>query len=259
MTNKTQLNECKSILLKSGFLLPTTPEDIEYYERAFGSTLIVLPEEFNNPDFLFEDKNIECSQRSKVCEISSAPPKDYFKKLVLSAAIAGELYMEPTFGHVKFVKISYLCEQVCNMQLSTNYAKHAAGPLDPKRMYSVDAEFKKRKWFKIKARPGNKGYCYEPDINFSEYQKYYIGYFSQSSSLIIHVIELLRKKSSAFCEIVATFYFIWKELKIEKAVIDHAILVNRFYSWGIEKKKFSIVELNDALKWMEHEQIVPAD
>ena len=42
------------LLSENGFVLPTTEEDLIEYQNRFGTTDIILPEEVDNPDFLFE-------------------------------------------------------------------------------------------------------------------------------------------------------------------------------------------------------------
>lgn len=257
--NKTKPNTLHSLLLETGFLLPTSEEEIEKYEKIFGNTDVILPKEIDNPDFIFKQKSESDSLIKKPGRIVSNDLRknDHFKKLVLSAEIVSQLYSEPTFGRVKFVKISYLCEEVCNMKLSTNYGKYAAGPLDPKHIHSVDAEFKKRKWFMILERPGGKGYKYEPDINIEEYKKYYPRYFKNQDDLICKIIDRFRKKTTGFCEIVATLFFVWKKALSQDVVVDNELLISHFYNWGEQKKKFNESELREAIEWMNNEEIVP--
>ncbi len=260
-----------TLLKECGFVLPITEEDIVKYEETFGATEIILPEDIANPDFLFKgsEKILPVSKASpvkgKVISIEltkknhSALNKqnDYFKKLVLAAEIANQLYIEPTFGHKKFVKIEYLCTEICNMKLSTNYGKYAAGPLDPKHMYSVDAEFRRRGWFVITKRSGSYGYKYSPGQNIEGYKKYYTNYFKNQHDSINKIISLFRKMDSAFCEIVATLFYVWKEkLQFDRS-IDDELLIKAFYEWSEEKKRFSKKELFDGLIWMKSNEIVP--
>jgi hypothetical protein len=262
MSNKNQKktkSSIEAILLETGFRLPVTEEEIELYEKIFGTTDIILPKEMDNPSFLFDQPNESFNEKkgeTKVISIDT-PKNDYFKKLVLAAEIVNQLYSEYTFGHIKFVKINFICGEVCNMQLSTNYGKYAAGPLDPKHMHSVDAEFKRRKWFNVKKRENGYGFKYEPGENVDEYKKYYLGYFQNQASSINHLIELFRKKSTDFCEIVATLFFVWKNANDQSLVISNDLLMTHFYAWGEKKKRFIKEDLIKAIDWMEREQIVP--
>lgn len=248
-----------------GYLLPTDDEELEEFEQIYGTTQVIFPEHLKNSDFLLT-KQKKIGQKKELAKrtplkaksgfIKERGKNDYFKKIVLAAEIANELYMEPTFGHKKFVKILYLCEQVCNMQLSTNYKKFAAGPPDPKLMYSIDAEFKEQGWFRSVKREGY-GYKYEPLINVDKFKPYYLRYYAKNTTQISELIELFRKKESLFCEIVATLYAVWKELLDSNMDVVDASLIKGFYAWDEAKACFSIDQLKMGIKWMEENDIVP--
>lgn len=255
---KKETKSLESILLETGFRLPVTEDEVQKYEEIFGSTDVLLPKDIDSPDFLL-DKQIKVEKEKPETKVVSLDHKknDYFKKLVLAAEIAFQLYDEPTFGHKKFVKVNYLCEQVCAMQLSTNYVKYAAGPLDPKQMYTIDAEFKKRKWFIVTKRNGSWGYQYHPGENIDEYKKYYPRYFKSQEKFINRIINLFKKEDSDFCEIVATLFFIWKKGILENCKIEQDFLISEFYNWGEQKKRFKRNQLLNAIAFMQNEQIVP--
>jgi len=103
----------------------------------------------------------------------------YFKRVVLAAEIVSKLHAEPSLGRVKFQKLVYLCEHVCDMNLADRYVKQAAGPFDNKFMHSIGQEFSKNKWFAITREQGeNKfGYKFIPLENASSYKRYYLNYF----------------------------------------------------------------------------------
>lgn len=241
-----------------GYLLPTNDEELEEFEKIYGSTPIALPEHLKSPDFLFRKKD---GKKAKVIALKENFKKEkkrtkYFKNVVLAAEIASELHREPTFGHKKFVKVKYLCEEICNMQLDSNYGKYAAGPLDPKSMYSIDAEFKKQKWFKAEKRDSY-GYKYTPLENVDKYKQYYSRYYTNHINSIKKIIDLFRKEKSDFCEKVATLFFVWKENLSKNSRTDESTLFKGFYAWDESKKRFSESELSNAIKWMKENDIVP--
>lgn len=263
---KKQKEKLSSLLKKTGFLMPTTEEEVEENESAFGNTDILLPKEVDSPDFIFErlglkpgNKNV---QEKLTTDVNSQDElkknqNDYFKKLVLAAEIVNQLYEEPTFGHKKFVKVYFVCEKVCVLKLSTSYLQYAAGPLDPKHLYTIEAEFKKKKWFTVTKRKNGYGFEYAPDINVLEYQVYYSRYFKNQIETISNIIELFRKKSSDFCEIVATLLASWLKLLEKNISVDDEILFNEFYAWSKEKIKFKKPQLIKAVEWMRTNEIIP--
>jgi hypothetical protein len=270
LTDKEK-NALKEDLKHFGYLLPTNDEELEEFEKIYGTTQAMFPEHLKQPDFLFKNKtksgklisvqdeksSKKTSKKviSKKAPIKALPKNSYFRRLVLAAEIASQLHEEPTFGHIKFVKIQYLCEEVCNMQLKSHYEKFAAGPLDYKSMYSIDAEFKKRKWFNVFKT--NYGFKYEPLQNLDAYKKYYSNYYSNVSTQINNIIDLLKKEKSDFCEAVATLFAVWKENLSNKNRITESLLIKNFYEWSEAKKRFKKEYIVDAITWMKKHDIVP--
>ena len=250
-------NNLHSAWIKMGAPIPTTDDEVKYFEEVYGTTEIPIPIELTDPNNIHQiGATTNKKNKTQQKDSSKQNKNDYFKKLVLAAEIASQLHAEPTFGHVKFVKIYCICTEIGKMKLSTNYGKYAAGPLDPKLMYTIDAEFKRRNWFSIKK--SSFGYKYSPDVNSEDYKKYYNRYFSNHKSQIDHLINLFRKKESGFCEIVATLYFVWKDLLENKSIISEAFLFKGFYQWDQSKSKYKENELKAAFEWMNENEIVPA-
>lgn len=182
------------------------------------------------------------------------------RKMVLAAEIANQLYNEPTFGHVKFMKLLYLCEEVGNMELMTNYQKFAAGPFDNKLINSVDAYFKKQKWFRVEQvnTNGYMRYLYHPDVNVDKYKHLYDGYFGNQQQAISAIIGLFRKKDTKHCEIVATLYFVLKKLRERKSIISEPVLLKEFYGFHPAKQQYPPKLVVSKKEWMENEKLIPA-
>ncbi|PZR18285.1 MAG: hypothetical protein DI539_16300 [Flavobacterium psychrophilum] len=251
-----------------GYLLPTNDEELEEFNKIFGKTQVMFPEHLKRPSFLHGEQAVKKPEvsvqkaalvKAKASVKSSKTPaqikNDYFKKLVLAAEIAYQLHEEPTFGHVKFVKVFLLCDHVCNMKLSSAYGKYAAGPLDPKQMYSIDSEFKNRKWFSVTKT--DYGYRYHPGEKLDEYRTYYGRYFRNSSDGIARILSLFRKQKSDFCEIVATIFYLWKEYLDNHKLVNDASLIKDFYDWDEKKKRFPEKDILNAIAWMNENEITP--
>lgn len=266
-------NEKKNLqadMRRFGYLLPTNDEELEEFNKIFGKTQVMFPDHLKQPVF-FGDKNTSEKKgksipAQKANSVRKQPSikmekaklkvkNDYFKRIVLAAEIANQLHEEPTFGHVKFVKVFLLCDHVCNMKLNSAYGKYAAGPLDPKQMYSIDAEFKKRKWFSVKKSAY--GFRYKPDHKLDEYRTYYENYFKSSSDDIARLLNLFRKQRTDFCEIVATIFYIWKEYLENHKLVNDASLIKDFYAWDEKKKRFLEDDILNAMTWMNENGITP--
>ncbi|MBK8506148.1 MAG: hypothetical protein IPL46_30495 [Saprospiraceae bacterium] len=266
LLGREELDALKDDFRHSGYLLPTNDEEFEGFEQIYGSTQVIFPEHLKNPRFNKQEQEQlprqeppKESLEAKVVDnrTYSSSKNGYFRKIVLAAKIAHELYMEPTFGRVKFVKILFICEKIVQLELETKYRKYAAGPLDPKYIYSIEGEFKKQQWFQVVKRD-RIGVRYEPSDKISNYKKYFDRYYANQSKQILQIIELFRKEKSDFCEIVATLYAVWKELLENKALVNNATLSNAFFAWSKEKKKCTPDKVGEAIKWMRSNDITPS-
>lgn len=265
-------NDLQADMRRFGYLLPTNDEELEEFEKIFGKTQVMFPEHLKRPAFLLDGDvqsadqankshskrktEVASSEVSKKVISKATKKNDYFKKLVLAAEIAYQLYEEPTFGHVKFVKLLYLCNQVCKIKLTVNFGKYAAGPLDGKLIRVIDAEFRKKKWFTV--TQSDYGYRYEPDENIEDYKIYYSRYYKNQLHQINSLIELFRDKRSDFCEIVATVYYLWSEFIVKHKLVNEASLIKGFYDWDERKKRFKESEIRSAIDWMNENEIIPA-
>lgn len=254
-----------------GYLLPTNDEELEEFNKIFGKTQVMFPAHLKQPAFLGGEqtgkKIVKSLPAQKAAPVKAVAPvrsskiptqsrSDYFKKLVLAAEIAYQLHEEPTFGHVKFVKVYLLCDKVCEMNLSSSYGRYAAGPLDPIQMRTFDAQFRKKRWFTI-SRTHYGAYKYTPDEKVEEYKVWYERYFKNRIGDIGRIIELFRKKSSDFCEIVATIFYIWIGYLEKHKLVNAASLIKDFYAWDEKKKRFPEGEILDAIAWMNENEITP--
>ncbi|MDD4993815.1 MAG: hypothetical protein PHR83_16460 [Paludibacter sp.] len=182
--------------------------------------------------------------------------KTYFKRVVLAAEIAKNLCNENTFGHVKFQKIMYLCEHAINMQLNENYCKQVAGPYDRKFMHSIDNELIKQNWFDVKQDKGSKypKFIYTPLVGLQKQVEYYNNYFPNDSD-IKYIIQLFKTTKTDYVELIATLYACI--LEINDSENDDSKILDKLYSWSVEKKKFSELQAREALKWMKEKGIYP--
>ena len=184
----------------------------------------------------------------------------FFERVVLGAEIVYNLHNEITFGHVKFMKLMYLCEQVSNMELSIRYVKQAAGPFDARFMHSIDKEFKRLKWFDVKVNSRNnfKTYEYIPDEKVMSYKSYFDNYYSNDKKEIEWLIQTFGKPKTKKVELVATIYSCLDELIKESQEFSTEILIEKVYDWSVEKKKkFSRSNIINAHDWMIEKGLVP--
>ena len=184
----------------------------------------------------------------------------FFKRVVLGAEIVYNLHKERTFGHVKLMKLMYLCEQVSNMEISTRYVKQAAGPFDARFMHSIDKEFRRLKWFNVNVNTEKNFTTYEyiPDVNVLSYKSYFSKYYSYNKEPIAWLIKTFGKPQTKKVELVATIYSCLDELIKNKEELSNDILVERVFDWSKEKrKKFTKDDITNAHNWMIDNRLIP--
>lgn len=252
-----------TLLKESGFVLPTTEEEIVKYEERFGSTDIILPEEIDRPDFIFENDSL-CSpaekekplkNKAKVVQIDKPTNVDYYKRTLLAAEIVYQLHNEIAFGHLKLQKLIYLSLKVENIELPVNFLKQAMGPYDNQLMRSIDKQLKQKKWFEF--RP-NENLKYRPLENAGQHKRDFERYFSWQQEKIYWLIETFRKTKSATIEIIATLFACWEELINERKSITDEMLLEKFYNWSEFKEKYSKNEVLKQRDWMIENSLIPA-
>lgn len=259
-SNKKDIKEVDiDICLKSfGILFPTNDKELNVFENLYSD----FEYELDGSEINIQDIFDEVSQEEQCIKIKSCTNTQsiYFKRVVLAAEIINQLYTEPTFGHVKFQKIVYLCEQANSMQLDNRYSKQAAGPYDRKFMHSIDYELKKQNWFSVKKENVGKyeKYVFRPLDGLSKYKDYYNKYFSNDNNIQI-LINLFRKERTDFVELVATLYSCWAEIIVNNDTFSEDLILMKLYAWSKEKKKYPEIEVKNTIKWMREKSLIPIE
>ncbi len=197
--------------------------------------------------------------RQTSVEVVSFPrPNRHFARALLSAEIVHQLHTEPTFGRIKHQKILHLCEYIGGIEeIQGEYHREAAGPLDNKLIYSVEAELKKQKWFAEYARE-KFGHGYRPLEKAGGHRAYVEKYWQDKLPVIQRIIDLMRSWDTERCEIFSTAYAAWNDLLIwRKTVTDDAIVHEILHRWHDRKKQVPESRWRKALEWMRKEGFVP--
>jgi len=198
----------------------------------------------------------------ELVEVSSMPAKPkrtaniYFQRSVFAAEIVHRLHEEPTFGHVKFEKLIFLCERQCGVDTGSTYHRQAAGPYDNRALRSIDSQIKKQQWYA--AQKQEKRYQYVPLAKAGEHKTYFDRYFSDVEERFSRLIEKFRKLETKQCEIVATLYGAWEDLLGGGAeATDDLIVEQVLHHWHPSKQQIDEDRWRRALQWMKQEGLVP--
>lgn len=179
-----------------------------------------------------------------------------FKRAVFATEIVARLHKEPTFGHVKFEKLIFLCEKRCGIDLGSTYHRMAAGPYDNRALRSIDSQMKKQKWYAV--QKDRKRYQYVPLARAGTHKTYFDRYFSDIEKEFSNIIKIFRKFNTERCEIVATLYSAWEDLLADDlAVTDEEIVKEVLQHWHPSKQRIDSGRWLCAVEWMRKEGFVP--
>lgn len=237
-----------------GFQFPQTEKQLAAFDNLYSEYEYSIESHCVDIQSIISSVTIE--EKSNLCIKIDQSKKNYFKRVVLAAEIAKNLYKENTFGHVKFQKLMYLCEHVSKMQLNDRYTKQAAGPYDCKFMHSIDNELKKQNWFDVQQDKDSKyqKFTYKPLSGLQKQEEYFKKYFPNDTD-IRNIIDLFKSSKTNDVELVATLYAIILEMNQTK--FSESVLFDKLYSWSDQKKKFSETQVRETLKWMDQTGIYP--
>lgn len=220
---------------------------------------------FDKQIFAMVAEPIVAYEESIIAKKGTAKSEAFFKKVVLGSHLIYSFYQEREFGHIKFMKLLYLCEQVGEMDLMTNYQKAAAGPFDKKTLASIEKYIEVNGWFKVnkESYKSSDGKTYERTFytltnKSTEYKKYFDSYFEFEKAKIEKLIQLLKGANSRKCEIVATTFYTWRELLKGNVLINDNSLVNGFFNFHPQKgKNFKPFDVKTELPWMRSNGVYP--
>jgi len=182
----------------------------------------------------------------------------YFMRSVLAAEIVDQLHAEPTFGHVKFEKVLFLVEHLCEVDTGSTYHRKAAGPYDNWALRSIDSQMRKQQWFEARKEDGR--YRYVPLDRRGGHRAYFDRYFSNVSDTFGKIVETLRKLDTEQCEIVATLFSAWSDLLREHGTVSDKMIVHEVLNnWHESKQRIPEDRWLNALVWMREKGFVPKE
>jgi type I restriction enzyme S subunit len=180
----------------------------------------------------------------------------HFRRSVFAAEIIHRLHAEPTFGHVKFEKVMFLCEKRCGVNTGSSYHRDAAGPYDNRAIRSIDSQIKKQNWYA--AQKNDKRYEYVPLAKAGGHRGYFDRYFTDVETAFSAVIDLCRTWSTQRCEILATLYSAWEDLLAAgRAASDDEIVQQVLKHWHPSKKQIEEDRWRAAIGWMRQKGFTP--
>ena len=180
----------------------------------------------------------------------------HFVRSVLAAEIIDRLHEHPTFGHVKFEKLMFLVEQLCEIDTGSTYLRKAAGPYDNRALRSIDSQLRRRQWFDAQ-KEGDR-YRYMPMQKRGGHKQYFGRYFPGINATFDTILEAFRTLDTERCEIVATLMAAWQDLLRSGATVTDQLVVHEVLNnWHESKQRIPEDRWLKALEWMRSQGFVP--
>lgn len=198
----------------------------------------------------------ENSDEEAVAQTEGRKPNVHFLRSVLAAEIIDQLHDQPTFGHVKFEKMMFLAEHLCQVDTGSTYRRKAAGPYDNRALRSIDGQLQRQKWFEARKQHGR--YQYVPLAKRGGHRPYFERHFSEIVETLENILRTFKTAKTEQCEIVATLLAAWSDLLREKGTVSDEMIVHEvLHNWHEAKQRIPVDRWLKALVWMREKGFVP--
>ncbi|MFA5298730.1 MAG: restriction endonuclease subunit S [Lutibacter sp.] len=178
------------------------------------------------------------------------------QKVILAGHILNKNNTED-FGRVKFQKLLFLTEYICEIDLNSNYVQKAAGPHDDFLIRNIELDLKKHQFFDIRKSNDKKNkVTYTSTNSAKSLETEFLINFKNEAKKVDALLEKLNKFSWNDCEIIATLFAVWNNRIIKDQPISNDLLKQDFLDWDKQKIKYKN-RLEGALSWMKNNDVVP--
>lgn len=189
------------------------------------------------------------------------------KRAAAACMVVNEMKNDNTLGRIKMAKVLYLLDTHFNLDISSNYYRAAAGPLDQEMIYgkdnSIESLCSKNSYFKVHEQRNKEKKIervrYSSSVNLEEglgrAKKLFFGFHEDMLGMITKVSKLDTDR----IEIVATLYACWNDLILSGDLSpEDSVILDEFSNrWHPSKKRFEKERLQKALEWMRNSSLAP--
>ncbi|PBB51930.1 hypothetical protein CK223_32240 [Mesorhizobium loti] len=182
------------------------------------------------------------------------------RRLAVAGLLVKELHDDPNFGRTKLAKLFYLADKSASLQLQTDYARDAAGPLDQRALYNqrVGVEALAVQHQVFKSKQSGRMVRYEGLAKLGAIGVFAREHLGDKADQVMKVIDTCRGLTTDQSEIIATLHACWNDLIIRKEPVTYASIIDEFLGrWHPKKARFSQGRLRKAIQWMHGHDLVP--
>jgi len=192
----------------------------------------------------------------KLPVLQEVEDKAFLKRKVLATYIINKSLNDSQFGDTKFEKLLHLSDYIAiRRNLNQNYIQKVAGPFDNSFTYPYFEQVEKSQWF-IRKKDGLR-YIFKPGQNHSKSIKTYNFFTEDELKSVDRIIRYFKNSTYEQPEITSTLYAVWNNRIILQQEINDDLLIEDFYKWDENKKRYKRPILEKALQWMRQEGLVP--
>lgn len=228
-----------------GFIFPANSDQLAGFESLYEDYKFEGNEKSINPQRILRRLNEEKTELTKI---------DYHKRLTLAAEIVYQLQYDRYMGHLKLEKMIYLCKNLKNISIHTNFLKQAMGPHDPVMIRSFDKRFYSNKWFKYSFNSFPKYTFLE---KAGEHKIWFDRYFKDDLDDINYIIDTFKVFTGDQIELVVTIFDCWKNIIEDEMEPSIELISKKVYAWSENKAKFKTEQIEKAVLWMKEKRIYP--
>ena len=234
-----------NLLGSLGYIFPSDTTQLEDFALIYGDYEHEGNEKSINPKRILRRLNEEKAELTK---------NDYHKRLTLAAEIVYQLHDDKYMGHLKLEKVIYLCKNVKNISVHTNFLKQAMGPHDPVMIRSFDKRFLSNKWFKYNFDSFPKYTLLE---KAGEHRTWLQRYYKNDLDNINYIIDTFRIFNGNQIELVVTIFDCWNDIIEDEMEPSIELISKKVYAWSENKAKFKPQQIENAISWMKEKGIFP--
>ncbi|MBI5075110.1 MAG: restriction endonuclease subunit S [Nitrospirae bacterium] len=188
--------------------------------------------------------------------LQKAEDKAFLKRKVLATYIINQSLNDPYFGDTKFEKLLHLADHIAiKRNLNQKYIQKVAGPYDNSFTYPYFEQVEKSKWF-IRKKDGSR-YFFKPGQSHLKSMATYNLFSEDELKRVDKIINYFKNSTYEKPEIASTLYAVWNNRIIQQQEINDNLLIEDFYKWDENKKRYERAVLERALQWMRQEGLVP--
>ncbi|MDC1174113.1 hypothetical protein OAT67_01860, partial [Bacteriovoracaceae bacterium] len=205
----------------------------------------------SNYSHLISQQDLFTSDKPKVFDVDATTQ--------LSGYIVSTLKNDNNFGRVKFAKVLYLTQHLCDIDLGMDWKRKAAGPYNDKDLKAVERSLEKDFGIQsiTKQVQGRKYVKYKSESRLKTSE--FISDFEKPKQKDIKEwVKWFKPFTTEKMELIATIFAAWNDMLIKGESVTMKKIINEVRNnWSPTKLKFSESRIRQEVNFMKQNDLVP--